>query len=88
MMILFVSFRFASLCFLLFCIAMFRFALFCFVLLCFALLCFVLLFAIRRLYNESGRHPACDSFPFVSEGVLPSKRLLEMCRWMGSHFHN
>ena len=21
-------------------------------------------------------------------GVLPSKRLLVMCRWMGSHFHN
>ena len=21
-------------------------------------------------------------------GALPSKRLLEMCRWMGSHFHN
>ena len=22
------------------------------------------------------------------EGVLPSKRLLGVCRWMGSHFHN
>ena len=21
-------------------------------------------------------------------GVLPSKRLLGLCRWMGSHFHN
>ena len=21
-------------------------------------------------------------------GILPSKRLLGMCRWMGSHFHN
>ena len=21
-------------------------------------------------------------------GVLPSKRLLGMCRWMGSHFHH
>ena len=21
-------------------------------------------------------------------GVLPSKRLVGMCRWMGSHFHN
>ena len=21
-------------------------------------------------------------------GLLPSKRLLGMCRWMGSHFHN
>ena len=24
----------------------------------------------------------------ISRGVLPSKRLLGMCRWMGSHFHN
>ena len=24
----------------------------------------------------------------VAGGVLPSKRLLGMCRWMGSHFHN
>ena len=24
----------------------------------------------------------------VQGGVLPSKRLLGMCRWMGSHFHN
>ena len=21
-------------------------------------------------------------------GVLPSKRLMGLCRWMGSHFHN
>ena len=21
-------------------------------------------------------------------GVLPYKRLMEMCRWMGSHFHD
>ena len=21
-------------------------------------------------------------------GVLPSKRLMEMCRWIGSHFHD
>ena len=24
----------------------------------------------------------------VTRGVLPSKRLLGMCRWMGSHFDN
>ena len=24
----------------------------------------------------------------IPGGVLPSKRLLGMCRWMGSHFHN
>ena len=27
-------------------------------------------------------------FAFLTRGVLPSKRLLGMCRWMGSHFHN
>ena len=25
---------------------------------------------------------------YSGEGILPSKRLLGMCRWMGSHFHN
>ena len=29
----------------------------------------------KRLYPQGG-------------GVLSSKRLLAMCRWMGSHFHN
>ena len=24
----------------------------------------------------------------VPEGVLPYKRLMGMCRWMGSHFHD
>ena len=24
----------------------------------------------------------------IPGGILPSKRLLGMCRWMGSHFHN
>ena len=23
-----------------------------------------------------------------AQGVLPSKRLVEICRWMGSHFHD
>ena len=27
-------------------------------------------------------------FPGGGGGVLPSKRLLGMCRWMGSQFHN
>ena len=31
---------------------------------------------IRHVWDPGGR------------GVLPSKRLLGMCRWMGSHFHN
>ena len=29
-----------------------------------------------------------DSSPGGGGGVLPSKRLLGMCHWMGSHFHN
>ena len=24
----------------------------------------------------------------ITGGVLPSKRLMGMCRWMGPHFHN
>ena len=24
----------------------------------------------------------------IREGVLPYKRLIGMCRWMGSHFHD
>ena len=28
------------------------------------------------------------SFVSIAGGVLPSKRLLGMCRWMESHFHN
>ena len=28
------------------------------------------------------------SSPPPPGGVLPSKRLLGMCHWMGSHFHN
>ena len=32
--------------------------------------------------------PAAEFVHYAPGGVLPSKRLLEMCRWMGSHFHN
>ena len=35
-----------------------------------------------RLVSEV-KHP-----PPGGGGILPSKRLLGMCRWMGSHFHN
>ena len=27
-------------------------------------------------------------FVRLSDGVLPYKRLMGMCRWMGSHFHD
>ena len=27
-------------------------------------------------------------YDFFPEGVIPYKRLLGMCRWMGSHFHD
>ena len=30
---------------------------------------------------------SCSSYD-PPGGVLPSKRLLGMCSWMGSHFHN
>ena len=36
------------------------------------------------LRTEDTRHVT----PRGGGGVLPSKRLLGMCRWMGSHFHN
>ena len=29
-----------------------------------------------------------DVNPLPRGGVLPYKRLLGMCRWMGSHFHD
>ena len=29
-----------------------------------------------------------SQFSFPVEGVLPYKRLMGMCRWMGSHFHD
>ena len=35
---------------------------------------------MRRLCLKNGR--------FDAEGVLPYKRLIGMCRWMGSHFHD
>ena len=28
------------------------------------------------------------SVSVLARGVLPSKRLMGVCRWMGSHFHN
>ena len=39
---------------------------------------------------------SCNYFSFEASrvkatgpgGVRPSKRLMRMCRWMGSHFHN
>ena len=31
--------------------------------------------------------PLAAAVPW-GRGILPSKRLMGMCRWMGSHFHN
>ena len=30
----------------------------------------------------------CRIFPRGGGGLLPYKRLMGMCRWMGSHFHD
>ena len=41
----------------------------------------------KRLENSSSK---CLTVPFLpgGGGALPSKRLMEMCCWMGSHCHN
>ena len=47
-------------------------------------------------YNYASQFLGVARHLFLSPGgggwmggwVLPSKRLLGMCRWMGSHFHN
>ena len=36
----------------------------------------------------ASNHEKKGKNPVGGGGVLPSKRLLGMCRWMGSHFHN
>ena len=41
-------------------------------------------------HSHSFYHPKLrpsSSKAFYPGGVLPSKRLLGICRWMGSHFH-
>ena len=49
------------------------------------------LIAISRQFCTLHRS-SCDSVKVVvngcPRGVLPSSRLLGMCRWMGSHFHS
>ena len=42
------------------------------------------------LSEIKGLYELCHPFSPVPApgGVLPSKRLLAMCRWMGLHFHN
>ena len=57
------------------------------------------LFSASVKYSFLFSWTLCHAFPFMRSlsprvqrstggGVLPSKRLLGMCRWMGSHFHN
>ena len=38
------------------------------------------IYCIKRAFNVGGMNGG--------RGVLPYKRLMEMCRWMGSHFHD
>ena len=48
----------------------------------------------RKTVNQhsvtKGLYELCHPFSPMpaSGGVLPSKRLLAVCRWMGLHFHN
>ena len=35
-----------------------------------------------------GLHNLKDYIPGREGGILPYKRLIGMCRWMGSHFHD
>ena len=41
-----------------------------------------------RLTPAPPRHVGLLTREGGGGGVLPGKRLLGMCRWMGSHFHN
>ena len=41
-----------------------------------------------QLLLRRKRHSAPGVYPGGGGGVLPSKRLLGMYRWMGLHFHN
>ena len=42
------------------------------------------------IYDHQWRKASVKNidFPGVAGGVLPYKRLMGMCRWMGSHFHH
>ena len=42
----------------------------------------------RSLKNRVEVQNGCLALGPRGGGVIPSKRLLGMCRWMGSHFHN
>ena len=47
-------------------------------------------FAIYRRFSvlESLKRPFTPTPKAISGGVLPYKRLMGMCRWMGSHFQD
>ena len=46
--------------------------------------------SVVRILKHTLQHHSFPSPPFLiffPGGVLPSRRLMGMCRWMGSHFH-
>ena len=49
--------------------------------------------SVVRILKHTLQHHSFPSPPFLifilgeGGGVLPSRRLMGMCRWMGSHFH-
>ena len=39
-------------------------------------------------FNTAQTKDGCEQHNMGGGGVLPYKRLLEMCRWVGLYFHN
>ena len=42
----------------------------------------------KDLITEAGLANWDEKCPGMEWGVIPYKRLMGMCRWMGSHFHD
>ena len=51
-------------------------------------ICLRCLYLITLQVCKCGKLEMCLSYPGPGGGVLPYKRLMAMCRWMGSHFHD
>ena len=52
------------------------------------LFCFVVMWPLFFFTAFRGQVKSNRSQKFRGGGVLPYKRLMEMCRWMGSHLHD
>ena len=51
-------------------------------------ICLRCLYLITLQVCKCGKLEMCLSYPGPGGGVLPYKRLMGMCRWIGSHFHD